>query len=193
MQSKISEILKKIDKLKLELQQEYSKLAQKYDFFIKNKKVIFSQKARISQKIFKINLFKYIFTANLRNLLSTPFIYGMIIPWIILDIFLTIYQFSAFPLYWIPRASRKDFFIYDRRFLAYLNILQKINCLYCSYMNWLFAYAVEIAGRTEQYWCPIKHAIWNENEHKYFQFFADYWDAEDFWEKLEKNMCFIKK
>lgn len=192
MQSKISEILKKIETLRNELHQEYDKLARKYDFFIKNKKVIFSEKIRKYQSSKKENLFHYIFTAKLRSILSMPFIYAMIIPAVILDIFLCIYQFTALKLYWIPRVSRKDYFLYDRRFLKYLNLLEKLNCLYCSYVNWLFAYAVEIWARTEQYWCPIKHATKNDSEHKYFQYYADYWDVDWFNEIFNKNICFRK-
>jgi len=43
----------------------------------------------------------------------------------------------------------------DRRGTApYLNIMEKVNCLYCGYLNGLTAYAQEIGGRREQYWCP---------------------------------------
>jgi hypothetical protein len=45
--------------------------------------------------------------------------------------------------------------VFDRYHLAYLNVLEKLNC---AYANGLIAYVREIAGRTEQYWCPIKHA-----------------------------------
>ncbi len=46
----------------------------------------------------------------------------------------------------------------DRHKLAYLNGLEKLNCLYCSYVNGLTPHVREVAARTEQYWCPIKHA-----------------------------------
>jgi hypothetical protein len=42
--------------------------------------------------------------------------------------------------------------IFDRTHLAYLNLVEKINCAYCSYGNGLAAYLREIAARTEQYW-----------------------------------------
>lgn len=34
--------------------------------------------------------------------------------------------------------------------------MEKVNCVYCSYFNGLMSYLREIAGRTEQYWCPIR-------------------------------------
>jgi hypothetical protein len=44
---------------------------------------------------------------------------------------------------------------FDRRKLAYLNAIEKLNC---DYANGILTYAREIASRTEQFWCPIKHA-----------------------------------
>ncbi|MDD2487064.1 MAG: hypothetical protein PHS92_01745 [Candidatus Gracilibacteria bacterium] len=192
MKSRISEILEKIDRLKQDLYKEYERLSSNYDFFIKNKKIIFSEKIKSYQKSRKENLFHYIFTADIRNILSMPFIYGMIFPAVFLDLFLTLYNFTALPLYGIPGVKRKDHFIYDRRFLKYLNLLQKLNCLYCAYMNGLFSFATEIGARTEQYWCPIKHAIKNDSEHKYFKYYADFGDTDGFNEIFSKNTCFKK-
>jgi len=82
----------------------------------------------------------------------------MIVPSVLLHLFLFIYQQTALRLYQIPLVSLKDYVTFDRKELDYLNSIQKINCLYCSYVNGLFSYAVEIAGRTERYRCPIKNA-----------------------------------
>ena len=95
----INKIYESIDRLKKELKSEYEELQVKYDFFIKNKKVIFSEKIKEYQKTKRTNLFKYVFTANIRNVLSVPFIYSLIFPALLMDLFLTIYQFTAFPLY----------------------------------------------------------------------------------------------
>ncbi|EKE26554.1 MAG: hypothetical protein ACD_4C00243G0003 [uncultured bacterium (gcode 4)] len=193
IRSKISEILEKIDLLKKDLYKEYESLKDKYHFKIIGKKVLFTkEEAKKQKKYIKEWFFYYIITASFRNIVSAPFIYIMIIPAVILDIFLIIYQFTAFPLYKIERVKRSEHFIYDRRFLKYLNVLQKINCLYCSYVNWLFSYAAEVWWRTEKYWCPIKHALKNENEHKYYKDYADYWDAEEFNKLFFTDSCFKK-
>lgn len=189
---RIDKIMESIEKLKNDLRQEYINLQEKYDFFMEKRKVIFSLDAKNRQRIQRINVWIYAFTPSFKHLISIPFIYFMFIPAIILDFGLFIYQFAALFCYGIPRVERKDYFIYDRRFLAYLNIIQKINCLYCSYVNWLFAFAVEIGSRTEQYWCPVKHAINSDSEHKYFKNFADYWDPDWFNEIFNKNVCFKK-
>ena len=73
-----------------------------------------------------------------------------------------------------------DYLIFDRYQLAYLNILEKINCAYCSYANGLLAYAREIAGRTEIYFCPIKHARRVVAAHEGYDAFEEFGDAEGF-------------
>jgi hypothetical protein len=115
----------------------------------------------------------------LLHVLSMPFIYGIIVPAVFMDLCLTVYQHIVFRLYGIPRVSRKEYFVYERRFLDYLNIVQKLNCLYCSYVNGLFAYAVEIGARTERYWCPIKAAHKPSFSHGWYKDFADYGSPEE--------------
>ena len=194
MHSKINEILAEIDKKKEELQAEYKTLMKKYDFQLTKKwKIFFSQKTKLANKKFKNPLLKYVFTPTVRNLLSAPFIYMMIVPAVILDVFLTIYQHICFRLYDIPTVKRRDYIVYDRRLLDYLNVIEKINCMYCSYVNWLFSYAVEIWWRTEKYWCPIKNARRMGNSHKWQKYFADYWDPKWFNEEYNNNSCFKKE
>ena len=189
MKSKINKILEDIKLKKEELLLEYEELKEKYGFKIEWKKIVWNTEAKKELEKSKKSLSDTIFWTEFRELLSIPFIWMMIIPAFILDIGLFIYQNTAIRLYKIPLAKRSDYVIFDRRQLAYLNIIQKLNCVYCSYFNWIMQYAVEIAGRTEKYWCPIKHArkkIWT---HDWEDFFADYWDAEGF----KETFCNLKE
>lgn len=130
---------------------------------------------------------KYNLSRNLRFLISMPFIYGMIFPAIILDICITIYQQTAFRLYKIPLVRRKDYIIFERKYLDYLNWIEKINCLYCSYVNGLFAYSVEIAARTERFWCPIKAASRPRFTHDWYKDFAEYGNANE-WKRKSGDL-----
>lgn len=202
MRSTISEILSKIETLRGDLSKEYDALKEKYGFYFEGKRVRFSELIRQKNKAYRESSWHYVFSIGWRSLLSMPFIYGMLIPALILDLALTIYQWTAFSCYRIPKVKRSDFFIYERRFLDYLNLVQKINCLYCSYMNGLFAYAVEIGARTERYWCPIKAAHRPRFSHAWYKDFADFGDPEDWKVKSKDNekafldaygdKCFIK-
>jgi hypothetical protein len=144
MQSKISELLKRFESLRGDLEKEYNRLKEEYGYSIEKKRVVFLGEFTKKNKQLKEGFFRMIFNAPIRHILSMPFIYMMIVPAIILDLFLIIYQYSAFLLYRIPRVKRSEYFIYERRFLDYLNWFEKINCLYCSYVNGLFGYAVEV-------------------------------------------------
>ena len=194
---KIQKILQDIQDKKQELSLEYEKLSEKlrekYDFSFAKWRIIFSDKAKTYQKKFKTPLGKYAIPKSYRHILSMPFIYGMIIPAVFLDICLFIYQQTALRLYGIPLVKRSEYIIYDRKHLSYLNLIQKVNCLYCSYVNGLFQYAVEVAGRTEKYWCPIKAARRKAWVHSWEEYFADYGDAESFHKAFNSNKEFFKK
>jgi hypothetical protein len=109
----------------------------------------------------------------------------MVLPMLLLDVAISVYQWICFPLYRIPIVRRRDCWVFDRTHLAYLNLLEKINCAYCSYGNGLAAYFTEIAGRTEQYWCPIKHARRVLHAHPHYNRFLDYGDAESYKRELK--------
>ena len=68
-------------------------------------------------------------------------------------------------LYGMPWVIRKDYVIINRHKLKYLNFSKKFNCVYCGYFTGVIYYAQEIAGRTERYWCPIKHSTILKNSH----------------------------
>lgn len=98
-----------------------------------------------------------------RHLVSVPFIWMMIIPFVILDIFLFIFHNVAFRLYSLPFIERSKYVRIDRHRLNYLSWIDKLNCAYCGYVNGLLNYASAVSAETEKYWCAIKH-----NEDKNF-------------------------
>ncbi|PID87481.1 hypothetical protein CSB07_00730 [Candidatus Gracilibacteria bacterium] len=188
MKSKINLLLKEIEQKKQELFKEYEALRGKYGFSFKGGELVFDKKIREYNKRFKEGLLKYIFNAKLKNLLGALFIYPMVVPAIFIDICLVVYMNVVFRLYNIELVKRKDFFSYDRKHLDYLNILEKFNCLYCSYFNGLMSYGGEIAGKTERYWCPIKHSRRMKASHSSQQYFADYGDVKGFRELYNKSI-----
>jgi hypothetical protein len=97
----------------------------------------------------------------------------------------SIYQIVCFKIYKIPAVKRSKYIIIDRHNLAYLNIIEKINCFYCEYFNGLILYIQEIAARTEQYWCPIKHARKLSAMHSRYHKFLEYGDCQDYQKKLD--------
>ncbi len=123
---------------------------------------------------------------NWRYLLSAPFIYSMIIPALIWHLGLEIYHQICFRLYSIPLVKAKEYFIYDRQLLSFLNPWEKINCYYCSYVNNLIRYSSEIGARTERYWCPIKYARRIGKTHSQYAKFVDIKGQKQFREEWNK-------
>jgi hypothetical protein len=109
----------------------------------------------------------------------------VIIPFLVLDLAVTIYQQVCFRIYHIPLVRRSDYLILDRHHLAYLNAIERFNCLYCGYSNGLIEYVREVAARTEQYWCPVKHALRSPDPHRLVDRFVDYGDIEAYQTRLD--------
>lgn len=112
--------------------------------------------------------------------LTAPVIYSCIVPFVLLDIWVSVYQWVCFPVYGIAKVRCSDYIAIDRWKLGYLNLIEKANCDYCSYANGLIAYVREIASRTEQYWCPIRHARAIKGPHQRYRMFVDYGDARGY-------------
>jgi len=94
---------------------------------------------------------------ELSSILSIPFIWGMLIFFIIFDIGLEIYHQISFRIFRLPIIDRSKYIKIDRHKLNYLSFPDKMRCMYCGYANGVLAYAVRITGDTEEYWCAIKH------------------------------------
>ena len=131
-----------------------------------------------------MGLLRYVLGSRPLILLTAPVIYSMVLPLLLLDLLFSLYQLICFPVYGIVKVRRSDYLIFDRNQLAYLNLVERLNCAYCSYGNGVIAYAREIAARTEQYWCPIKHARRMQGAHARYPEFVDYGDAEAYRSEL---------
>jgi hypothetical protein len=152
-------------------------------------KIWFSEEIKREHRRLKTSLFRYVLQSRFFVILTAPFIYACIIPFALLDLFVSAYQAVCFPVYGIPKARRGDYMAIDRNKLRYLNALEGLNCMYCSYANGLLAYVVEIAGRTEQHWCPIKHARRVQHVHDRYLHFLPYGDASAYRERIDKVRC----
>jgi hypothetical protein len=120
-------------------------------------------------------------------------VYSVLLPFVILDLWVTVYQAICFRAWGVKLVRRRDFFVVDRHKLPYLNGLEKLNCLYCTYANGLIAYVREIAARTEQYWCPIRHARRLRDTHARYDLFVPYGDAASYRFRLDSLRRMIQR
>jgi hypothetical protein len=173
-------LTEQIKALEADLEAEFAKSRAELRFGLEHGKAIFDEEILRRHREIKTSLTQYILKARPLIALTAPVIYALIVPIALLDLFVSIYQAVCFPVYGIQKVRRRDYLVFDRRYLAYLNALEKLNCAYCSYANGVIAFTREVAGRTERYWCPIKHARRVLGAHPHYGEFVDYGDAEAF-------------
>jgi len=186
MNDRIQQILNQITELEDDLRIALNEQQTSMFFQIKGKRVEFEQSIKETHKRLKTNFFRWLITYRPQNLITGPIIYSMIIPLLITDFFVSFYQFTCFPIYGIKRVRRSDYIVYDRLQLNYLNFIEKFHCTYCAYGNGMIAYVSEVIARTEQYFCPIKHARKILGTHSRYDRFLEYGDAVDYEKKLEE-------
>lgn len=187
MATDLSELLAEIRRLEEEVENRWEALRQSFDYTLEGHRVRFAAEIRRLHKRYRTGLLRYVARAKPFNVITAPLIYGMAVPLVLLDLCITLYQHICFRVYRVPRVSRDDYFVIDRHQLSYLNGIEKINCVYCGYGNGLMAYSREIVARTEQYWCPIKHARRIHGAHPRYESFAEYGDAENYHEHLKRT------
>lgn len=189
----ITELIEKIRALEGELDAELAKRRAELRIGIEHGRIAFEEELLRRHRQLRQKLLPYLFGANPLVMLVSPVIYAGIVPFLLLDLFVSLFQAVCFPIYGIAKIKRSDYFVFDRHHLAYLNALEKLNCAYCSYANGLMAFAREIAARTEQYWCPIKHARRVIGTHARYALFDDYGDGEHYQARLaELRQALVK-
>jgi hypothetical protein len=184
MNPNIKELLDRIGALEEELEQVVVARQAELRFHLENRRARFERDVLARHRQLRVGLLRYLAGTSWRHLLSAPIIYSMIAPLLLLDLGVSLYQALCFPLYRIPKVKRRDYFAFDREQLVYLNLIEKFNCGYCAYGNGLIAYVQEIVARTEQYWCPIKHARRVLGSHAHYPGFVDFGDAEAYRREL---------
>lgn len=186
MAPQIAELIEKIRLLQGELDAELAKRRAELRVGLEHGRITFEAELLRRHRELRRKLLPYLFGANPLVILTAPVIYAGIVPFLVLDLFVTVYQAVCFPIYRIAKVKRADYLVFDRHHLAYLNTLEKLNCAYCAYANGLIGYTREIAARTEQYWCPIKHARRVVGAHERYALFDDYGNAEEYQAQLAK-------
>jgi len=183
MNDKINALIDRIKGLEAEVESELEEHRRQLHYTVQEKRIEFEAAVRQHHREMRTGIFRYLRTSKLISVLLSPAFYALIVPLVLLDVAVTLFQALTFPVYGITKVPREDFIVLDRHHLSYLNAIEKVNCAFCGYANGLLAYGREIAGRTEAYWCPIKHARKARGQHRRYFDFAEFGDAEAFRKK----------
>lgn len=186
--SRLNALLDRLHATQRDLEDEFdrqlTRTRKEFNYQLRRGRVVFEKNMRRLQRQQRTGLWQYLSQASLLTVLTAPIIYAMVVPILLVDVTFTLYQHICFRVYRIPLVHRRDYVVIDRHHLAYLNAIEKLNCVYCGYGNGVIAYAREITARTEQYWCPIRHARRTPDPHPHIERFVDFGDAQQWHEKL---------
>ncbi|HAW14788.1 MAG TPA: hypothetical protein DCW37_06240 [Cellvibrionales bacterium] len=184
MNDNLRQMIESVRELEAKIETELHRRQEALQYSIHNGRVFFEKELKLKNAALKKSISEYIKGARWSVILTAPIIYSLIVPLVLLDVFVSIYQAICFPIYGIPKVRRSDYLVFDRMMLDYLNGIQKINCAFCSYGNGILAFGHEVAARSEQYWCPIKHAKKVRGTHSRYPVFTDFGDGEQYHEKV---------
>jgi len=191
MKPRVRELLEEIRQREEELEDAIKQHEVDFFYRLDGTKVKFERAVKQAHRRFKVGLFRWLWQSDIRNVISAPIIYLMIVPFLLLDLAISTYQLSCFPLYRIARVPRRKFIVVDRHHLSYMNSVEKLNCVYCGYVNGLIAYSREIVARTEQYWCPVKHASKILDPHRRYARFAEFGDSEGYQQSIKQMRAVV--
>lgn len=187
MNGRIQALLDKIQDLESGAESEFEEQRRRFHYTIEKKRVRFEAEVLRRHHELRTGIIRFIRESGIVNVLFSPVIYIQIIPLVLLDIAVSLFQAITFPVYGITKVPRSDFIVLDRHNLSYLNGIERLNCVFCGYANGLLAYSREIAGRAEEYWCPIKHARRTKGLHRRYYNFAEFGDAEGYQKVREQK------
>ena|SRR6218665_331148 len=185
MEKIIAGLRQRIETLQDEIEQEIDRKREYFKYRIDQRRVVFEHEVAARHRALRMKISQFLRTSKIPYILTAPLIYSLIIPFVLIDVFVTVYQQVCFRVYGIPLVKRSEYVVMDRKYLQYLNWIEKLNCVYCEYGNGVIAYVREVAGRTEQFWCPIKHAKKVKDAHSRYLEFIEYGDTENFHAQLE--------
>jgi hypothetical protein len=184
MKARRDALLAQIKDLEKELIRESQSKEAEFSYCLRERKIEFNTGVKDRHRLLVKSLWRFLVGSRFLVLLTAPVIWACLMPAVFLDLVGSIYQAICFPVYGIPKVRRRDYIAFDRHHLAYLNLIEKLNCEYCAYVNGILAYFTEIAARTEQYWCPIRHAGCVRCAHSRYRVFVDFGDGERYRKEL---------
>ena len=186
MNTRLETLAARIRELEIQLIEEGKRKEHEFCYQMHHRKAHFEEEAKVRHRNLRQSLHSYILKSRYLVLFTGPLIWMGLVPMLLMDLVGTIYQAICFPIYGIPKVRRSDYIVFDRHRLGYLNFIEKLNCEYCSYANGMLAYFTEVAARTEQHWCPIKHAGCFKCEHSRYKHFTEYGDGEGYRTRLDE-------
>lgn len=105
------DLLDRIQCVELAIEQEAKTRRDHWQSDFEAHKLRFEKEVLVQQKRFKQGLLVYVLTAEWRHVLCVPFIYPVLVPMLLLDFFVCLYQWVCFPMLKIPKVRRSEYWV----------------------------------------------------------------------------------
>ena len=115
MNERIAQLLGQMAALEEELRAAVHQQESRMFFQIKGKRVEFERSVRDAHRKLRKNFFRWLVTNRPQNLITGPVIYAMILPLMMVDFFVSFYQWACFPIYGVAKVRRSDYIVFDRQ------------------------------------------------------------------------------
>jgi hypothetical protein len=103
-------IVARIEELEAELSKELARRASMLRFGLEHGRVRFEEEIRRRHEKLRTSTWTYLLRANPLAVITAPFIYSLIFPLNLLDLFLFLFQTTCFRAYGMKPVKRRDFF-----------------------------------------------------------------------------------
>src|SRR5215469_6931695 len=121
MASRVDDLLERIAGLEQEIDVELDSIRTKWRYRIEKGRVRFESDVHEAHLQLRRSILRYLRESQILSIVTAPVIYSLMIPIVLLDLWVSIYQSICFRAYGINRVRRSDYIVIDRRHLAYLN------------------------------------------------------------------------
>jgi hypothetical protein len=125
MPDSLRDLMERMKALQNAVESELEEKRKEFRYTIEKRKVVFEADVRLRQKQFKVGLGAFLKETRFLTLLTAPFIYGVIVPLVLLDLVASVYQFVCFPVYGIGKVRRKDYIFLAKAELRLLRLWQR--------------------------------------------------------------------
>ena len=118
MATRLDDLLAHIARLERDVEDELAQARQRWRYRIEAGRVRFEHDVWLAHKRIKQSIPRFIKESSPRNLVTAPFIYSLLVPIALLDVWITLYQWVCFPIYGIARVRRSTYIATDRHHLG---------------------------------------------------------------------------
>ena len=99
MNPSIEALQNRIRLLEDQIESEVQRRRESLHADFENTRIRFEREVIAAQKRFKAGLLSYVWHSSLLTILTAPIIYAGIVPLLLMDLFVTVYQAVCFPVY----------------------------------------------------------------------------------------------